>query len=43
MAHAGRDRTPDPLAGLRVDDDDIGALLAELPGLTGKGSRAMPT
>jgi hypothetical protein len=28
-----RDRAPDPLAGLKVDDHDLEALLAELPGL----------
>jgi DNA polymerase III delta prime subunit len=32
-ARVGRDRVPDPLVGLKVDDDDIDLLLAELPGL----------
>jgi len=33
VARVGRDRAPDPLAGLKVDDADVDALLAELPGL----------
>ncbi len=32
-ARVGRDRVPDPLVGLKVDDDDINVLLSELPGL----------
>jgi hypothetical protein len=32
-ARVGRDRLPDPLAGLKVDDDDVSVLLAELPGV----------
>jgi hypothetical protein len=33
ITRLGRDRSPDPLAGLRIDDADIDALLSELPGL----------
>jgi AAA+ superfamily predicted ATPase len=33
VARVARDRSPDPLAGLKVDDDDVERLLAELPGL----------
>jgi AAA+ superfamily predicted ATPase len=33
LARVDRNRAPDPLAGLKVDDDDVAALLAELPGL----------
>jgi SpoVK/Ycf46/Vps4 family AAA+-type ATPase len=33
VARIARDRSPDPLAGLKVDDDDVERLLAELPGL----------
>jgi hypothetical protein len=32
-ARVARDRVPDPLAGLKVDDDDVNQLLGELPGL----------
>jgi AAA+ superfamily predicted ATPase len=32
-ARVSRDRMPDPLAGLKVDDDDVDQLLSELPGL----------
>ncbi len=35
MARVGRGRAPDPLAGLKVDDEDVDELLAELPGLGG--------
>ncbi|MGH9126458.1 MAG: ATP-binding protein [Acidimicrobiales bacterium] len=34
-AGVARDRQPDPLAGLKVDDEDAERLLAELPGLAG--------
>ncbi len=33
VARVERNRAPDPLAGLKVDDADLAALLAELPGL----------
>jgi AAA+ superfamily predicted ATPase len=33
IARVARDHAPDPLAGLKVDDDDLGRLLRELPGL----------
>lgn len=33
VARIGRDRAPDPLAGLKVDDADVELLLGELPGL----------
>ena len=33
IARVQRDRSPDPLAGLKIDDDDVAALLAGLPGL----------
>ncbi|HLI55000.1 MAG TPA: ATP-binding protein [Acidimicrobiales bacterium] len=32
VARAARGRPPDPLAGLKVDDSDLSALLGELPG-----------
>ena len=35
VARVGLDHRPDPLAGLKVDDDDLGRLLNELPGLGG--------
>jgi AAA+ superfamily predicted ATPase len=34
-ARVAHDRAPDPLAGLKVDDDDVDRLLSELPGLGG--------
>ena len=33
VARVALDHRPDPLAGLKVDDDDLDKLLAELPGL----------
>ncbi|MDQ1395089.1 MAG: hypothetical protein QOG64_348 [Acidimicrobiaceae bacterium] len=33
VARVARDRQPDPLAGLKLDDDDLARLLSELPGL----------
>lgn len=36
-ARVGRDRAPDPLAGLRIEDADVALLLAELPGLDRDG------
>ena len=33
LIRANRDHGPDPLAGLRVTDEDVDALLGELPGL----------
>ncbi len=33
VARVSRSRPPDPLAGLKVDDDDLAALLEELPGM----------
>ena len=33
VARVARQRAPDPLAGLKVDDADVANLLAELPGL----------
>ena len=33
VSRVQRNRAPDPLAGLKVDDADLAALLAELPGL----------
>ncbi|HET9076671.1 MAG TPA: ATP-binding protein [Acidimicrobiales bacterium] len=40
VARVARDRGPDPLAGLKVDDTDLAALLGELPGLEVAGERA---
>lgn len=40
LARVGRDRAPDPLAGLRVEDADVAQLLAELPGLDRDGPPA---
>lgn len=40
VARVDRNRGPDPLAGLKVDDDDVAALLAELPGLETDGVAA---
>jgi AAA+ superfamily predicted ATPase len=39
VARVDRDRAPDPLAGLKVDDEDVSLLLRELPGLEGVASR----
>ena len=36
VARVARDRAPDPLVGLKVDDDDLFVLLGELPGLEGR-------
>jgi AAA+ superfamily predicted ATPase len=33
VARVARDRAPDPLAGLKVDEQDLARLLSELPGL----------
>lgn len=33
VARVARDRSPDPLAGLKVDEGDLSALLGELPGM----------
>ena len=33
VARVTRDRSPDPLAGLKIDDEDVEGLLRQLPGL----------
>src|SRR5262249_26294980 len=33
VSRLARDRAPDPLAGFKIDDEDVDALLSELPGL----------
>lgn len=40
IARVGRDRAPDPLAGLKLDDGDLAALLGELPGIEAAWERA---
>ncbi len=40
VARLARDRAPDPLAGLKVDEDDLAALLGEIPGLEEASARA---
>ena len=41
VARVQRNRSPDPLAGLKVDEADLAALLSELPGLeVGDGTAA---
>ncbi|HYH48231.1 MAG TPA: hypothetical protein VEG38_01660 [Acidimicrobiia bacterium] len=40
VARLARDRMPDPLAGLCINDDDVDRLLGELPGLAGRSNPA---
>ena len=40
VARVARDRMPNPLAGLKVDDSDLALLLGEVPGLEDASARA---